>query len=339
MATTPGADLDLVVTASSLSALIEARTRLAQNELAVLEARLLSVRADRDAAVADLVAFGQLVDRRGALRDRLLRDGLRVAALGGEVPAQLGAEELDAIEEQVDLANGLAERGQRLAADELELRATVETVTAKHAELARLEARARLLAGGETGPAGIAVLRALADDAAGAANAIAQLAKDATTDLTEDASGHATAGAWSWPLAGAVTQAFGPTALVLEPALVYGGVAFAHFHDAIDIAAPLGTPVAAAAAGRVTFVGHLPDGAMVVVIAHDDGLVSLSAHLDDTFAPPPVRVGDRVAAGRIIGFVGLTGITTGPHLHFSVHDANGPVDPLVVLAGPARTTP
>ena len=332
VATAPDVEVERLVTASSLSALIDSRARLAQAELAALETHLAAVQADHDAAVADLVAFGRLVDHRGSIRDRLLRDGLRVAALGGQAPAELGAEELDAIREQIVLANALAERGQRLAADEAELQATVESVTAKHLELARLGAEAQLFANGETTTAQLAALQALADEAGAASNAIGELTKDATASLTKDATGHATQGAWGWPVAGTVTQSFGPSALVLEPPLVYGGVSFAHFHDAIDIAAPLGTPVVAAAPGRVTFVGHLPDGAMVVVIAHDDGLVSLSAHLDDAFAPPPVRAGDRVSDGQIIGYVGVTGITTGPHLHFSVHDANGPVDPLVVLA-------
>ena len=78
--------------------------------------------------------------------------------------------------------------------------------------------------------------------------------------------------------------------------------------------------------------GHLSDGAMVVLIAHPGGLVSVYAHLDDTFARPPVRIGDPVIAGEVIGFVGLTGITTGPHLHFAVLSGGQPIDPLSLLA-------
>jgi murein DD-endopeptidase MepM/ murein hydrolase activator NlpD len=90
--------------------------------------------------------------------------------------------------------------------------------------------------------------------------------------------------------------------------------------------------VVAAAEGRVTFVGHLSDGAMVVLIAHPGGLVSIYAHLDDTFARPQVRIGDAVVAGQVIGFVGVTGITTGPHLHFAVVRGGQPIDPLSLLA-------
>jgi len=70
---------------------------------------------------------------------------------------------------------------------------------------------------------------------------------------------------------------------------------------------------------------------MVVVIQHDDGFASMAAHLDDAFARPPVRAGDRVARGDVVGYVGMTGITTGPHLHFALHVAGAPVDPLSVL--------
>jgi len=133
---------------------------------------------------------------------------------------------------------------------------------------------------------------------------------------------------------GAITQPFGPTMFPLEPARTFHGVYYAHFHDAIDLAAPLGQPVLAAAEGRVTFVGHLSDGAMVVIVAHPGGLVSVYAHLDDTFALPPVKAGQAVKTGQVIGFIGLTGITTGAHLHFAVMKDGAPIDPLsVVTAG------
>jgi len=112
---------------------------------------------------------------------------------------------------------------------------------------------------------------------------------------------------------------------------MYGGAYFEHFHDAIDIAAPLGSPVVAAADGQVTFVGHLPDGAMIVLIAHAGGFVSEYAHLDDAFVMPPVRAGQMVKAGQVIGFVGLTGITTGPHLHFALIHNGEAVDPLTLI--------
>src|SRR2546422_153632 len=87
----------------------------------------------------------------------------------------------------------------------------------------------------------------------------------------------------------------------------------------------------APADGQVTFVGHLPDGAMIVLVAHAGGFVSEYAHLDDTFVLPPVRAGQQLKAGQVVGFVGLTGITTGPHLHFALIHNGEVVDPLTLI--------
>jgi murein DD-endopeptidase MepM/ murein hydrolase activator NlpD len=140
-------------------------------------------------------------------------------------------------------------------------------------------------------------------------------------------------GAWITPAQGYLSQGFGRTSYWGEPARVYGGVYYRHFHDGIDIAAQMYSPVVAAAPGRVVWVGHLPDGAMVVLIAHIGGLVSLYAHLDDRIAPPPVSAGDEVEGGQIIGAIGLTGMTTGPHVHFVVWRNGELIDPLT-LVGP-----
>lgn len=139
-------------------------------------------------------------------------------------------------------------------------------------------------------------------------------------------------GAWMTPAQGELTQEFGPTPYWFEPARTYDGVYYRHFHEGIDIAAAMYTPVVAAAPGRVVWVGHLPDGAMVVLIAHIGGLVSLYAHLDDRIAPPLVAAGDQVQQGQIIGAIGLTGLTTGPHVHFVVWRNGELIDPLSVVA-------
>jgi murein DD-endopeptidase MepM/ murein hydrolase activator NlpD len=203
----------------------------------------------------------------------------------------------------------------------------------KQSQLQRLRDRARVAASAaaagdsERRAAEVALLQALARDATAAQTALAQLVAAA---LAQDGDAPA---AWVMPTRGVITQAFGPTTFALALPRTYRGVHYPHFHDALDIAAPLGWPVYAAADGRVSFVGHLPDGAMVVIVAHAGGHVSVYAHLDDTFARPPVRIGDAVKAGQVIGFVGVTGITTGPHLHFSVTRAGEPIDPLSLLLG------
>ena len=138
-------------------------------------------------------------------------------------------------------------------------------------------------------------------------------------------------GAWMAPTQGELTQGFGQTTYWGEPAREYGGVYYPHFHDGLDIATSMYSPVVAAAPGRVVWVGHLPDGAMVVIIAHIGGLVSLYAHLDDRIAPPRVAAGDQVREGQIIGAIGMTGMTTGPHVHFVVWRNGALIDPLTLI--------
>ena len=138
-------------------------------------------------------------------------------------------------------------------------------------------------------------------------------------------------GVWTSPVHGEITQGFGPTGLRFEPARTYGGVFYPHFHEGVDIAAEMYSPVVAAAAGRVVWAGRLPDGAMVVWIAHVGGFVSLYAHLDDRTAPPSVAAGDEVHEGQTIGTVGMTGLTTGPHLHFVVWRDGELIDPLSLI--------
>ena len=158
----------------------------------------------------------------------------------------------------------------------------------------------------------------------------AEIAATAATETRLLASGAIAtppAATWKRPLAGDISQPFGPTALWLEPARSYKGTFYAHFHDGVDIIAPAGTPVLAPARGRVVFAGRMGDGAEVVVLAHDDGLVSLYAHLDAT----SVKAGDLVDAGTRLGGEGLTGLTTGYHLHWAVYQNGQPIDPLSTL--------
>lgn len=160
-----------------------------------------------------------------------------------------------------------------------------------------------------------------------------QLANDAATrrQLIADGATVAPAASWHLPLLGEDTQDFGPTPYYFEPAMTYRGIYYPHFHDGTDIAVPWGTPVLAPASGVVVFAGTMGDGAVVVVIAHDAGLVSMYAHLENRVFPVPVKAGDAVQAGDRIGNVGLTGITTGTHLHWSVWRNGELIDPLSLI--------
>ena len=169
-------------------------------------------------------------------------------------------------------------------------------------------------------------LVALRKEIAAATSAEAQL-------IAAGASPYFPAPTWQRPLVGEMSQAFGPTDVGLEPARLYHGTYYRHFHDGVDILDPAGTAIVAPARGRVVFAGRMMDGAEVVVIAHDDGLVSLYAHLQDGPLAPPVKAGDIVQAGQRIGSVGLTGLTTGYHLHWAVYKNGEPIDPLSTLGG------
>jgi murein DD-endopeptidase MepM/ murein hydrolase activator NlpD len=129
----------------------------------------------------------------------------------------------------------------------------------------------------------------------------------------------------SWPMAGGrVTQPFGPSDLLLEPPLGK----YAHFHTGIDIAAPFGTTVTAAAPGVIVAVGHTSIGyGNYVVIGHGGGIMTLYGHLLET----DVLVGDVVKRGQRIGLEGSTGWSTGPHVHFELRVNDSVVDPMAYL--------
>jgi murein DD-endopeptidase MepM/ murein hydrolase activator NlpD len=100
-------------------------------------------------------------------------------------------------------------------------------------------------------------------------------------------------------------------------------------HKGIDFAAATGTPIKAAGAGRVVSRGRNGGYGNVVVLAHSGGVTTLYGHMS-RFAKG-LSVGDRVAQGQVIGYVGMTGLATGPHVHYE-YRVNG------VHKNPARVT-
>lgn len=117
-------------------------------------------------------------------------------------------------------------------------------------------------------------------------------------------------GRYTWPVPGTVTSYFGPRRR--------------GFHYGIDIAAPTGTPVAAADSGTAVYVGRLGGYGICVMVDHGGGIVTVYGHLSSASVKP----GDEVSRGEPIGKVGSTGNATGPHLHFEIRQNGEAVDPL-----------
>jgi murein DD-endopeptidase MepM/ murein hydrolase activator NlpD len=100
------------------------------------------------------------------------------------------------------------------------------------------------------------------------------------------------------------------------------------FHSGIDISAPQGSKVLATADGVVVFAGWYGDYGKTVIIRHPSGYFTLYAHLSEI----DVKKGQKVKAGDVVGRVGSTGRSTGPHLHYEVIRDSKPINPSVFLA-------
>src|SRR5580692_8365064 len=115
---------------------------------------------------------------------------------------------------------------------------------------------------------------------------------------------------------------------------------FSAHHSGVDLMAPYGSPIRAAAGGTVVYAGWYYAYGNIVDIQHADGVVTRYAHMS-TFAPGIAR-GTPVSAGEIIGKIGTTGRAHGAHVHFEMRINGHPVDPQPYLSAgtcPAPPTP
>jgi murein DD-endopeptidase MepM/ murein hydrolase activator NlpD len=128
------------------------------------------------------------------------------------------------------------------------------------------------------------------------------------------------AGLHSMPVHGVISSHFG-----MRRHPIYGDD---RFHAGVDIAAPVGTEVHPIRKGKVVFSGEQSGYGNVVIIEHSDGLISKYAHNKTNL----VKEGEQVDTNTIIAHVGHTGNSTGPHLHLEIHNREGFVDPVRLLA-------
>ena len=123
-----------------------------------------------------------------------------------------------------------------------------------------------------------------------------------------------------WPVQGTLEGGFGGRR---NP---FGGAGY-EFHQGQDIEAPMGAPVVSGAAGRVTFVGWQNGYGQLVIVDHGGGLTTKYGHLSHI----DVELDQTVSRGQLLGKVGSTGRSTGPHLHYEVRINDQPVNPVPYL--------
>ena len=122
----------------------------------------------------------------------------------------------------------------------------------------------------------------------------------------------------NWPVAGPITSGFGYR--------VHPILRFARLHRGVDFGAARGSPIVASADGQVIVAGWAGGYGRQVRIAHGGGLASSYSHMSQIVAEP----GSFVRQGQLIGYVGSSGLSTGPHLHYEVHRGGQAVNPLGV---------
>ena len=118
-----------------------------------------------------------------------------------------------------------------------------------------------------------------------------------------------------WPVMGHITDSFGQR---LDPFSGEGA-----FHTGVDVSAEYGTPVHVTADGVVTVAENHSGYGRLVIVDHGFGITTFYAHLSRY----SVMTGAHVKRGEVIGFTGISGRSTGPHVHYEVRVNNAPVNP------------
>ena len=126
-----------------------------------------------------------------------------------------------------------------------------------------------------------------------------------------------------WPVMGHITDAFGER---LDPFSGEGA-----FHTGVDVASDYGAPVHATADGIVTIAENHSGYGRLVVIDHGFGITTWYAHLSSFSAVP----GTRIKRGEVVGYTGVSGRSTGPHVHYEVRMNNAPINPARYMKGNA----
>ena len=220
--------------------------------------------------------------------------------------------------------DAVREQKRAIAARESEARKAAEDLQAQSAQLATLQA-----ARAEQQSAALAARKEKTGALSQVNDDLAQLKSQEDQLLAESSAlsgvinsspgGGGGTGRLGWPLSGPVTSPFGWR--------VHPILHVKRFHTGIDIGVGYGTPIHAADSGTVIYATWMSGYGNVIIIDHGGGISTLYAHQSSL----AVGTGARVTRGQVIGYVGSTGFSTGPHLHFEVRLNGTPVDPLAYL--------
>ncbi|MFP4235712.1 MAG: murein hydrolase activator EnvC family protein [Nitriliruptoraceae bacterium] len=250
----------------------------------------------------EAIARTQLLERV-VLADQVDLESLEAARVNVEVRREIVLTEQDRLEEQ------LAEQEHLLAQAE-ELRAS-RALAAADAErrASQLSAEHEGLEGEED--ALVALIERQREE-----ERRREAERRAAAERAAQASAPApAAGRFAWPMCAPVTSEYGPR--------------WGSMHRGIDLARPVGTPIRAIGPGTVIFAGWQGGYGYMTLIDHGGGIVSAYAH-QRGFA---VGQGARVAQGEVIGYIGMTGYTTGPHVHLEIRVGGSAVNPRQYLSG------
>lgn len=308
----------LVADAERRLAAAQAAQAAAERRAAEAAQAQADLRADlQERAVAGFVADGT-AGSAAALSLQDPNEALRRSTLLSSVQADTGEvlEEMRVLQEQEALARAEAEaavaEAAAVQAELTEALAELEQQRARQAEL-----RAELAQRMATWEAEVAVLAATDAELTAFIQA-EQAARAAEAGGLSPASATSAQG-FVRPVNARVNSPFGYR---VHP--IFGT---RRLHAGLDIAAPSGTPIQAAKAGVVIHAGWRGGYGNTVMVEHEGGVVTLYAHQTKTAVSP----GQTVLAGDVIGYVGSTGNSTGPHLHFEVRIGGQPVDPAPYL--------
>lgn len=275
-----------------------------------------TVSRGKNRAVDEFVALQQRLD---ALMVQLQQQeaearSQREAAAAALSSAQAAQARADAAKAAVDSL--IAQRSGALAASEASRAKVAEEYAALEAAQASIQSQIRSLEAQKAAEIAAAERQRAAD--------AARQSGSAGGGSSGGSGGGAPAGSegFVWPLPG--YSAGGGVGPRVHP--VYG---YRSCHTGVDMGAPSGTPIRSAAAGVVVAVNSGGPYGNHVIISHGGGLSSMYAHMSRA----GVRAGQSVSAGEVIGYVGSTGYSTGPHLHFEIHVNGQPYNPLGWFGG------